>query len=147
MHIRAITSGALFLITSVSFAATTSPFRDLKELYLNKQYFELRDALKDQRGDKPTDLLFYQGVVSNKFNQPKLSITYFKKYLEQAQESSASELLVECYEMLADDYRKTYQYKKAAAAYTVLVTKYANKVDAKKKSDLENAVKLWGSIK
>jgi len=126
--------------------ATARSIADLKKSYANKQYFELRDQLKEGGDDKSVDLLFYRGVVNNKFNRPNLSITYFREYLKQARERSDPEMLIQCYEMLADDYRKTYQYRRAAETYTALLTKFAHKLDASKKSDLENAVKLWRAL-
>jgi predicted aspartyl protease len=146
MHIRTIIRGILLLYVSIQLVATASPLRNLKELYNNKQYFELRDALKDRHIDEHADLLFYRGAVGNKFNQLQLSITYFKEYLKREKEDKDSELLVECYEMLADDYLKTYQYQKAAEAYNVLLTKFAHTIDAERKSDFENSVKLCGAL-
>ena len=142
MHIRTIIRGILFLCVSAQLTVTASPLRSLKELYDDKQYFELRDALKDPHSEASADLFFYRGTVGNKFNQLQSSITYFKEYLKRATEDKDSELLVECYEMLADDYLKTYQYQKAAEAYTVLLTKFAHNIDTERKSDFENSVRL-----
>jgi hypothetical protein len=146
MRIRAIVCGILFLFVPAQLLAAESPHRNLKELYSNKRYFELRDALGELRGEKSVDLLFYRGTVGNKFNQPQLSITYLREYLKRAKDNADSELLVECYEMLADDYLKTYQYRKAAGAYTVLLTKFAHNIDAEKKSDFENSLKLCEAL-
>jgi predicted aspartyl protease len=146
MHIRAIICGVLFLIVSSQLAATARPLENLKELYTNKQYFELRDALKTRHLDESGDLLFYRGVVSNKFHQPQLSLRYLKEYLKRAKEKKDAELLIDCYELLADNYLKTYQYQKAAEAYTVALTKFAHKIDAERKTDFENSVRLCRAL-
>jgi predicted aspartyl protease len=48
--------------------------------------------------------------------------------------------------MLADNYLKTYQYQKAAEAYTVALNKFAHKLDAERKSDFENSQRLCRAL-
>ena len=147
MYIRTIAHICLLLFASLTQAtATESPYDQLQELYTDKQYFELRDALKALRAGQSKEFFFYQGAVSNKFNQPQSSIIYLKNYLKRAKETEDAALLVECYEMLADNYLKTYQYRQAAEAYTMLVTKFGYKIKAEGKADYENAIKLWGAL-
>ncbi len=147
MRFRAIICGVLSLIPFVHLSAAAGHCQNLKELYTSKKYFELRDVLQDRPDDQSTELLFYQGVVSNKFNKPQSSITYLQNYLKQAKESEDTDLLIECYELLADNYLKTYQYQKAAEVYTSMLAKFEHKLDAKKKAEFENAVKLWGALR
>ena len=138
---------SLLVFTSIAqSAAAQSPYAKLKELYTSKQYFELRDALQSLHADQSAALFFYKGAVSNKFNQPRSSTAFLDSYLKRAKETEDSELLIECYEMLADNYLKTYQYKRAAEAYTTLVTKFGHRIKTEDKADYENALKLWGAL-
>lgn len=147
MRIRAIICRILSLLTFAQLSAVAGQSQNLKELYAGKKYFELRDALQNHPDDRSTELLFYRGAVGNKFNNPQLSITHLKNYLRRAKESEDTDLLIECYEMLADNYLKTYQYRKAAEVYTSMLAKFGHKLDAKKKAEFENAVKLWGALR
>jgi predicted aspartyl protease len=125
-------------------AATGNP--KLRELYDARQYFDLRDALGSYRADRAPELHFYLGVVSNKFNRPRVSIYHLSRYLKQSSGKASETLLIEGYEILADNYLKTYQYAKAAEAYRILLTKFRHIVTTKKKSDYENALRLWGAL-
>jgi hypothetical protein len=88
----------------------------LKELYDRKQYFELRDALENYHGKADARLLFFRGAVANKFNKSQLSINHLKNYLRLAEKSRDKHLLIDGYDMLADNYKKIHQYGQAAAA-------------------------------
>jgi predicted aspartyl protease len=137
----------LLLLTShVQAAAAQNPSAKLRELYRNKQYFELRETVRAQRPDRSAELFFYRGAVSNKFNQPLSSIAFLNNYLKRAKETKDPELLIECYEMLADNYLKTYQYRRAAEAYKTLATRFARRISAEDKADYENAIELWGAL-
>lgn len=119
----------------------------LKGLYDGKQYFELRDALQNITGDHSTDLLFYRGVVSNKFNQTEASISYLRSYLKRVEGSKNAALIRDSYEILADNYLKICQYRKAAEAYTTILTRFREGLDPKRVADHENAVRLWGALR
>lgn len=127
-------------------SVTASPKAELKWLYTEKHYFDLRDTLVSPKANQPADLLFYRGVVSNKFNQPQVSISYLESYLKTAGTNPDPELLKGCYELLADNYVKTYQYLKAAEAYRKLLSEFRSQLDEKQAADTENSAKLWGAL-
>lgn len=90
--------------------------------------------------------MFFRGVVSNKFNQPELSIKQIRSYLGRGGGSERANLLRESYEILADNYVKTYPYRKAAEAHETLLTKFRGELDAEEVEDFENSLKLWGAL-
>jgi predicted aspartyl protease len=123
---------------------TAGAYPKLKELYDHKRYFELRDALKTYRRNQSEELLFYRGVVSNKFNRLDSSVNYLQSYIKLAGRGTNRSLLKDSYEILADNYLKTYQYRKAAAAYKMLLTNFRGELD--KAEDYENSLRLWGAL-
>ena len=84
MSLRRIIAAVITLIALTQLTAEASPYPELKKLYYEKQYFQLRDALQSYKNDSSTELLFYRGVVSNKFNQLRPSIKYLQDYLRKA---------------------------------------------------------------
>jgi len=54
------------LLSIQSFAQSDS---SLESLYRNKQFFDLRNEIAKQSDVKSPEMLFYHGVVANKFNQ------------------------------------------------------------------------------
>lgn len=129
----------VFLAPSFVFGTTN---HDLKKLDLARQYFDLRDALKNYAGPRSVDLLFYRGVVHNKFNRPGLSIKFLNAYLRQAKDTS---MRIKAYELLADNYRRSYQYRKAAQVYKTLLTNFES-VEASDREDYENSARLWSAL-
>src|SRR5215208_1310929 len=87
---------AIFIIPLPSIAGT---YPQLKELYDHKRYFELRDALKSYRRNQSGELLFYRGVVSNKFNQLDSSLNYLQSYVKLAEKGRDRSLLKDSYEI------------------------------------------------
>ena len=137
---------SLALIILSAACAFAQPAPGLKQLYEQKRYFELRDALRDYSGPQSVDLLFYRGAVSNKFNRARQSNAYLDSYLKQAGGDSDDALLIECYKLLGDNYRKTYQYRRAAAAYQTLLTRFGRTLEASDRADYENERKLWRAL-
>lgn len=146
MKLKSIACGVVLLVALAHLPAAAMPDPHLKSLYDGKQYFDLRDALLTSGADRSTELLFYRGVVSNKFNRPQESIAQLRSYLREAGESADAGVAKECYELLAANYVKTYQYRRAAEAYRTLLTKFGNRLDAKETADAENSAKLWGAL-
>ena len=50
----------------------------LTRLYENHQYFELRDELSKRPTETSPALLFYRGIVANRFNELQKSNELFK---------------------------------------------------------------------
>jgi hypothetical protein len=139
------------LASSASYAPAQSGRADeisrMKQLYDRKQYFELRDAVANYHGKADARLLFFRGAVANKFNKSQLSINYIKKYLRLAKEGVDKHLLIDCYDMLADNYKKIYQYRQAAAAYQTILARFKSELKSEDARDYENSFKLWSALK
>ncbi len=127
--------------------ASGDPYDKFKELYSRKSYFELRDALKKYAGDQAAEFLFYKGVVANKFNRLQSSIGHLQHYLKQVKPGNETALLIDCYEILADNYVKTAQYRQAAEIYRTILATFGQQIDKEKAADYKNSVKLWGALK
>ncbi|HKO98442.1 MAG TPA: pepsin/retropepsin-like aspartic protease family protein [Pyrinomonadaceae bacterium] len=134
---------ALFVPTAVLGNPSTA---DLNKLYVAKQYFDLRDALRSYADPRNVELLFYSGVVHNKFNRPDLSIKFLNSYLSQNESRQNTPKRIACYELLADNYRKSYQYRKAADVYKTLLTRFRTTVKASEIQDYENSAELWSAL-
>jgi hypothetical protein len=117
---------------------------ELKNLYANKQYFDLRDRLRELRNDRSNELIFYRGAMANKFNVPVESIRLLNLYLKHAPAKDGN--LRESYSLLADNYTKTFQYAKAAQTYRTLLQKFATETDEKEKADYRNVFELWNAL-
>lgn len=143
---RRIICGLVFIVLLAQGWVRGATNADFKKLYFDKQYFELRDALRDYPGPRTGEWLFYRGAVSNKFNRSRLSIQYLNRYLKKASGRPDNALLIECYELLADNYRKTYQYQKAAQANRTLLTKFGFQLEKKASADYRNELKLWSAL-
>lgn len=127
-------------------AAANEPDEELARLYAGKQYFELRDALQRQRDGAAPELLFYRGVVSNKFNRPEESVVFLRRFLAAPPRDARRSMLKDAHAILLDDYVKTYRYAEAAAECRVLLSRYRPELDGEKLEDAENALRIWGAL-
>ncbi len=144
MLIRRIVPFPLILIAFIHPLAAATDYAKLKELYDRKQYFDLRDELSNY-DDSSADLLFYRGAVSNKFNRLNSAINHLQNYLKRARGKNDSRL-EDCYELLADSYLKSYEYKKAAGVYKTLVAMMKEKGDPGKAFDYENSLRICSAL-
>ena len=114
--------------------------------YDKRQWFDLRDrVLQLGAKDESTEMLFYRGVVANRFNDLKESTALLQKYVKRAEKSAAH--LPDAYEILADNYTKTYGYGKAAATYKFLIDNYQEKLEAERIKGFENVFGLWNALR
>jgi tetratricopeptide (TPR) repeat protein len=139
-------AATFFLFTGGRLSAVDGSRTQLKELCDNKQDFELREALEAYPNDDSPELLFYRGVVSNRFNQLQASFEYLQSYLQRTKNSDDGKRLMECHETLADNYLKNYQYRKAAEAYSTILAKFRDQISEEEAADHENAVMLWKAL-
>ncbi|HKO99328.1 MAG TPA: retropepsin-like aspartic protease [Pyrinomonadaceae bacterium] len=146
MDRKLVACSVVLLVACLHLSVSAASDAQLKSLYANKQYFDLRDALLTRGSDRSAELLFYRAVVSNKFNQPQASINFIQNYLERSKGINAAEFVRDSYELLADNHVKTYEYRKAAEAYRTLLAKFGRGLDAKKVEDLENSARLCGAL-
>lgn len=117
--------------------------KGLDALYKSKQYFDLRDELAKHSRRKSAKLLFYRGVIANRFNQNANAIKFLRQYIA----SSDTDNLAEAYEELADSYTKTYQYRQAAETYKILTERFKDRISPEKIADHKNSYGLWNSLK
>ena len=108
----------------------------------NKQFFKLRDALKRYEGDSSVMLNFFRGISCNRFNQLDASIKSLNSFIEERNKKVTDRLLISAYEILGDDYLKTYRYRKAAAIYRGLLNQFGGILEDDQKSDYENSAKI-----
>jgi hypothetical protein len=128
-------------------ACSQPSFPDLQKLYIDKRYFELRDQLKHYDGQDPPELLFFRGAVDNIFNRLPSSIRHLEAYLGSGSQSKPVAWAKESYDLLADSYRKSFQYRKAAQINEKILILFGNELDADEKADHENEYRLWNALK
>lgn len=119
---------------------------DLTKLYKNKQYFDLRDSLRNDKTIGGSDRLFFEAVVANKFRQSSRSLSYLKRYLAKTRTASDSPWLLNSYQLLADNYLKTFHYRKAADSYEKVLKELGHTLTASDKEDYENSYRLWAAL-
>lgn len=117
---------------------------NLEQLYTNRQFFDLRDAVEKGAKPLPPDYLFYRAAVANRFNDPNGSILFLNKFLKL--KIGDDQRMQEAYELLADNYVKTFQYGKAAATYKFLEQKYKAPVSGDAEAAYSNVGGLWGAL-
>ena len=132
----------LFLLQVSAFAAREP---NLENLYQNKQYFELRDSLAKVKNNKTPETLFYRGVIANKFNESAKSIEFLEKFLKE--KNIEKKKIVQAFQLLADNFVKTYEYGKAATAYQTLLEKFKSDLSAEEAKSFENVRGLWNALR
>lgn len=137
----------LCLILLVSTACAQDSLSELKKLYREKRYFELRDELKLYDNEVAPELFFFRGAVDNIFNRLPESIENLNAYLDKVGKSSRDSWTQECYDLLADSYRKSHQYEKAAEINQRILELFKHRLDAETRADHENEYKLWNALK
>lgn len=135
----------LFLIIVLAqfpiFAQTSA----LESAFEKRQYFDLRDYLATLPKNDSTETLFYRGVVANRFNDLKKSVSLLQDFIKRADKNNSH--LPDAYETLADSYTKTYDYGKAADAYKFLTDNFKGKLEADKIKGYENVFGLWNALR
>ncbi len=144
MRLRRIVSFTLILIAFIHSSAAATDYTKLKEFYDRKQYFDLRDELSNYN-DQTTELLFYRGAVSNKFNRLSSAISYLQNYLKRMRGKNDARL-ADCYELLANSYLRSYEYRKAAGVYKTLIALMKEKGDSGKVLAYENAFQICSAF-
>lgn len=115
----------------------------LENLFGQRRFFELRDEVEKLRDDQSPELLFYHGTIANKFNRMHESIGFLKEY--QKIVKPTDEKLGECYELLGDNYAKTFQYCRAGECFKMLLEQFGDSFDEAKKQDAEYLYNLWSA--
>lgn len=123
---------------------TDSFLSDLDQLFRQKRYFELRDELAKHSGVDSEEFLLYRGAVANKFNRMQESNEFLQSYLETAKPTG--EKLRNCYELLGDNYAKSYQYKLAGEKFGWLFENCADEYTGEQKQHLEYLNNVWNAF-
>ena len=113
------------------------------ELLHQKRFFELRDEVAKRVDETSLEMLFYQGAIANKFNRMQESIALLQNYLNNS--NPTGERLRNCYELLGDNYAKSYQYKLAGEKYAWLVENCAEDYAGEKRQHLEYLNNIWNA--
>ena len=149
---KRIAIGILALLTiSCSGPKKTTPdanlTAELRNLYTNKQYFDLRDILEGWDRDSSSTILFYRGVVDNKFHRPESSVRYLQAYVSQEESEADVDLLIDGYEILADNFLKMHQYKEASEAFGTILSTFVSRLDPERVADFENSFTMCDALR
>ncbi len=137
---------SILLVLASALSALAVPSDELKDLYENRSYFELRDKLSAARPSTDRDIQFYRAAIENRFNRTDRSIALLKRFLKDPSKVSDTTLARRAYTVLADNYVKTYQYRKAAATYKLILDKYADGLERDDEASYRNVARLWGAL-
>lgn len=144
MKIKRMTFAVITIILfSQVFLFASDNSEELKKLYDNKKYFELNIKITNNDFSRVPEILFYKGTVCNKFNQLNQSIDFINQYLIINKENKEALYLKDCYEILADNYIKLYQYNRAAETYQTIFDNFKSTLDSENIADVQNSIKLW----
>jgi predicted aspartyl protease len=138
---RLVISASLIVFVCLPIALRAQ-ISSLEALYKTHQYFALRDQVNRRTDDRSPDFLFYRGVVANRFNRLEESIRYLTTY----RGTKNAEKTCDAYEILADNYVKTYRYAQAAEMYQTQLTACKDTLSEEKRADLNNSYGLWKAL-
>ena len=125
---------------------TENQLQELQTAYENKHYFDLRDTLRQYDDLSSVMLSYYRGVTDNKFNRLESSIGHLRTFIRYADEEADADKIIDCWETLGDDYTKAFRYKEAAEAYRTILDRFGDRLNAEKKADMENYVRIFSAL-
>lgn len=136
----ALVSALLFAINAMA-----NPCDSL-QLYLDQaNYFKLRNVLENPDCKaNPLFKSYCQVFVYNAFNQNLQSIALADSLLNIPDIKLADKQKASLWELMVDNYSKTYQYKKAAESGDTIEQRYAKAVD--NLDDVKNTNKIWHAL-
>lgn len=146
MNMKRVLCAALGIVFVFQAHCQASGPEKLRNLYNTKRYFELRDELRKVKDDSHPEVIFFRAVVYNKFNSLDSSINYINRYLKLTESDKADTLKEESYDILADNYIKSYDYSSAAAAYNRILKDFSATLDSEETADMKNSAKLFASV-
>lgn len=137
----------LLFATVFSAANPISTQDQLKKLYQEKRYFELRDALAEIGTNSDPELLFYRGAIDNIFNRLSSSISHLRAYLDRVKMDDNNKAWIKSgYELLSDSYRKSFQYRQAAEINKKILDLFKNELSPEKMEDYRNEYAVWSVL-
>lgn len=136
----------ILAILLASFALSAPAQANLETLYQNRQFFQLRDELKNAPPNGSLKILFYRGAIANKFNRPDESNQLLEEFVKASAKESDPKMRAAAFELIADNLIKTYQYGRAAANLQILLNDYKSVLDADKLKEIGNDYKLFKAL-
>lgn len=132
-------------ICSYTLSAKAAPCDSLQQYLDQANYFKLRAALEDPNC-KATALFksYCEVFVHNAFNQNLQSITLADSLLYIPNVKLDNKQKASLWELLIDNYSKTYDYRKAAESGDTIELKYPKVVD--NLEDVKNTNKIWHAL-
>jgi len=106
---------------------------ELDALSRSRQYFDLRDRIKQVKSGEP-EVVYYRAQVAEKFNQPAEANRLYKLYLD-----ASAKRREESMRAMAFNYAKLGAYRQASETYRALDRSSPD-------ADLANVRKLWGAL-
>jgi predicted aspartyl protease len=143
-------SSSIIFLLSVLFLLPVPAFgqiepAELEKLYQSRRYFELREAVAGSKNERAAEILFYRAAVANKFNEPEKSVRLLQKFIKS--KPADRKKLAEAYVLLADNYTKTFEYRKAADAYQTLLDEFKDDITREEADSYKNVHGLWSALK
>ncbi len=145
--IKVLITAALCLYRPAVLVPAQTAFPELQKLFAQKKYFELRQEIRRFDHLQRPELFFFRGAIDNIFNRLPSSINQLLLYLEAAGDSGPAERTRKCLELLADSYRKSFQYGKAADMNEKILILFREALEPAEKADITNEFRLWSALK
>jgi len=137
-------AGIIFSSVPAAQAGRADEISNLKRLYDQKRFFELRGAVENYKGRDDARLLFFRGAVANTSYRPKASIAYLRQYIARARKDR--EWAREAYRLLADNFVKSCRYAEAASTYGTILARFRQGMKPAEIKDYENALAIYSSF-
>jgi predicted aspartyl protease len=119
----------------------TKNFPQLEKLYDENRCFELAEEMKDYDERNDPELFFFRGAINNAFFKSQLSNQYLYRYISKTSKNKEKQQR-EAYSLLADNYQKMYQYRKAGKIYRQIINRFKSKLAVDEINDYANAARI-----
>ncbi|MEO6963396.1 MAG: aspartyl protease family protein [Puia sp.] len=120
----------------------------LLNLLNQKEYFKLEDRLNLAGDDIPAgQKLYFQSYIDNAFNRNERTIQDVDAFLKDYAAGLPDSLMASLYMLQSDSYFKLYRYAKAAAADSLLLTRYSLSLDSERINDIKNYLLIRNALK
>ena len=135
----------LLFFAGTLFAQADSGTALAESLFKDRQYFDLRDYVRTQNSDGSVEMLFFRGVLANRFNRRAESIILLQDYLKKA--SSQHPYRLDALKALADNLSKDGEYGRAADVYGAILDEPHYQLDERARQELKNVCGLWNALR
>lgn len=146
-RLRLVWALCLLCLPAIAPARQSSQQSDLKAIYTQKRFFDLRDALAKCDPKTTPDYSLYSGIVGNKFNRLDASIAQIRDYVDRWKPGVNLESLSYAYDALAEGYLKAFQYHRAADTYRQLLERCRTVLTPTQVEDIDRWIAVCGLMK